>query len=146
MSDKLNDREIIEAVRERGLDWLIQSLYENYEFEAEYTKRIRKAPKKITFKVRCIEAERLIPKDQSDLKHQFTRWKFLRSIFIMPDNFPSVKELGVKEFSEPCWCYEKDIIKFSGNEYVVRFGYQFTAWIWGGEWRPIMRVFIEKKI
>lgn len=130
---ELKTKDIVDAVRERGLDWLFQTLHDNYTIEAEYFRKRGKKP----FKIRAVEIERLKPEQEGRSRPE---WHFYRSILLVateaedfPDDWPSK------------WPQPGDRVSWGGRSFKVDIAPKFTTW-WTreGMFMPAYRVFLKE--
>ena len=127
----LADRDIVQSVRERGLDWLFRTLYDEFCVEAEYIKPGRKP-----FKIRIVEVERLKRPDTGKKVLKRDSWKYDQSVILMAGDF--TEEL----FNE--WPKQGDRLKWDGRLFEVSLGYQFCAWFSGEQFVPAIRIFFKE--
>lgn len=128
---EMADRDIVEAVRERGLDWLFQTLYQDYCVDAEYIKRGKKP-----FKVRVVEVERFKRPDNVKKLRKQIAWKYDQSVILIAGDVTG--EL-VNE-----WPKEGDRLRWDGRLFEVSAGYQFCAWFKGDRLIPAIRIFFKE--
>lgn len=125
------DREIVEAVRERGLDWLFQTLYDNYCVDAEYIRTNKKV-----LKVRVVEVERFTRPDNGKKLLKQSAWKYDQSVLMMALDVPD--ELYKK------WPKEGERLRMNGRLYEVSLGHQFCVWFKGEQPIPAWRLFFKE--
>lgn len=127
----LADRDIVEAVRERGLDWLFRTLYDNFCVDAEYIRLNKKV-----LKIRVVEVERLKRSDNGGKLYKKIAWKYDQSVILMAGDCPD-------EFVGK-WPEVGERLKMNGRLFEVSLGYQFTAWFSGDRLIPAIRIFLRR--
>ena len=127
----MKDKDIVQAVRERGLDWFFQTLYDEFCVEAEYVK-----PGEKPFKIKVIEVEQLKRPDTGKKIYKKDSWKYDQSFILMAGDF--TEELFSK------WPKEGDRVKWGGRLFTVSLGYQFCAWLSGEQFVPAIRIFCKE--
>ena len=125
------DREIVEAVRERGLDWLFQTLYDDFCVDAEYIRSNKKV-----LKIRVVEVERFTRPDNGKKLLKRSAWKYDQSVILMAGDCP-------EEFVGK-WPQEGERLKMNGRLFEVSLGYQFCAWFKGDRLMPAIRIFLRR--
>lgn len=125
------DREIVEAVRERGLDWLFQTLYDDFCVDAEYIRSNKKV-----LKIRVVEVERFTRPDNGKKLLKRSAWKYDQSIIMMAGDIP-------EELFSKC-PREKERLRMNGRLYEVTAGLHLTTWFAGDRLIPAWRIFFKE--
>ena len=126
----MTDRAIVEAVRERGLDWLFQTLYDDFYVGAEYIRTNKKV-----LKVRVVEVERFTRPDNGKKLLKRSAWKYDQSVIMMAGDIP-------EELFNRC-PKEKERLRMNGRLYEITAGFHLTTWFAGDRLIPAWRIFFK---